>query len=130
MKKHLPIILAFLLTGFALLTLFLSSAVIFDLFGIRAREGNYVPFVVWANFACSITYLLAAYGLFTQKHWTAKLLLAAATLLALAFVGLQIHIGSGGLYEAKTVYALLFRIAVTLFFAGGAYWVVKQQKIN
>jgi len=31
---------AVLLVGFGLLTLFLSTSVIFDLFGIRAKEGN------------------------------------------------------------------------------------------
>jgi len=40
MKKILPYIIAVILTGFGLLTLFLSTSVIFDLFGIRAKEGN------------------------------------------------------------------------------------------
>jgi hypothetical protein len=31
-----------ILIGFGLLTLFLSSSVIFDLFGIRAKEGDYI----------------------------------------------------------------------------------------
>jgi hypothetical protein len=43
MKKTLPYIIAILLAAFGLLTLFLSSSVIFDLFGIRAKEGNFVP---------------------------------------------------------------------------------------
>lgn len=67
MKKYLHQLLALLLVGFALLTLFLSSSVIFDWFGIRAREGNYVHFVVWANFLCSLGYLAAAYGLFRRS---------------------------------------------------------------
>jgi hypothetical protein len=46
MKKTLLYTLPILLTGFGLLTLFLSTSVIFDLFGIRAKEGNYVLFVV------------------------------------------------------------------------------------
>jgi len=33
------------LAVFGLVTLFLSSSVIFDLFGVRAIEGNYVLFV-------------------------------------------------------------------------------------
>jgi predicted RND superfamily exporter protein len=68
MKKIIPYLLAAILTGFGLLTLFLSSSVIFDLFGIRAKEGNYVLFVVWANFISSILYLFAAYGLLKSKN--------------------------------------------------------------
>jgi hypothetical protein len=46
MKKIIPFSLATILAGFGLLTLFLSTSVIFNLFGIRAKEGNYVLNVV------------------------------------------------------------------------------------
>ena len=62
MKKAIPYFLATILGAFGLLTLLLSTSVIFDLFGVRAKEGNYVLFVVWANFISSILYLFAAYG--------------------------------------------------------------------
>ena len=62
MKKVLPYFLATILGAFGLLTLFLSTSVIFDLFGIRAKEGNYVLFVVWANFISSVLYLVAPTG--------------------------------------------------------------------
>ena len=42
MKKKLHYLIALLLATFGLLTMFLSASVIFDLFGIRAKEGNYV----------------------------------------------------------------------------------------
>lgn len=67
MKKLLPSLLAIFLIGFGLLTLFLSTSVIFDLFGIREKEGNYVLFVVWSNFISSILYLFAAYGFIKHK---------------------------------------------------------------
>jgi len=35
------------------ITLFLSASVLFDLFGMREKEGNYVQFVVLANFFAS-----------------------------------------------------------------------------
>jgi hypothetical protein len=123
MKKYLPTALATLLAAFALLTLFLSTSVIFDLFGIREKEGNYVPFVVWANFIASVLYLLAAYGWVKARKWTSSLLLATALLLAAAFIGLQFHIRAGGIYETKTVGALIFRTALTLGFAGLAHFI-------
>lgn len=124
----LPYILAILLAAFGLLTLFLSTSVIFDLFGIRAREGNYVLFVVWSNFISSILYLFASLGFIKGKKWTATLLGISALILIAAFIGLNIHISSGGIYETKTVGAMIFRISVTLVFAIIAYFSISKTK--
>lgn len=67
MKKYTSKLSAVILVAFGLLTLFLSTSVIFDLFGIRAKEGNYVLFIVWANLISSILYLFAAYGFIKHK---------------------------------------------------------------
>jgi hypothetical protein len=128
MKKTLPYIIATLLAAFGLLTLFLSSSVIFDLFGIRAKEGNYVLFVVWANFLSSILYLVAAYGFIKDKKWTLKPLGISAIVLLVAFIGLFIHIDSGGIYETKTIGAMVFRIILTLAFGTSAFFMIKKQK--
>jgi len=103
------------------LTLFLSSSVLFDWFGIRAKEGNYVPLVVWANFISSGLYLAAAYGLLKQKKWTVRPLLVSVFILIGALVGLYVHIEAGGLYETKTIEALVFRTGLTLVFTFLAY---------
>lgn len=129
MKKILPYILAAILTGFGLLTLFLSTSVIFDLFGVRAKEGNYVLFVVWSNFISSIIYLFAAYGFMTVKKWTAPLLGISIIILMAAFIGLLIHANSGGIYETKTIGAMVFRIIVTLVFAALAYFTITKKKL-
>ncbi len=129
MKKLIPYLLASVLAGFGLLTLFLSTSVIFDLFGIRAKEGNYVLFVVWSNFISSILYLFAAYGFIKSKKWTAKLLGISTIILIAAIVGLKIHASSGGIYETKTIDAMLFRIAVTFAFAIIAYFTITRKKL-
>jgi len=122
MKKALPFLVAAILVAFGLLTLFLSTSVIFDLFGVRAKEGNYVLFVVWANFISSILYLASAYGFIRTKSWTTKLLGVSASILTIAFIGLIFHINSGGIYETKTIGAMIFRISVTITFALIAYF--------
>lgn len=127
MKKNLPYILAIILTGFGLLTLFLSTSVIFDLFGIRAKEGNYVLFIVWSNFISSILYLIASYGFVTSKRWTAKLLGVSTIILITALIGLFYHINSGGIYETKTIGAMIFRISVTMVFAALAYFTITKR---
>ncbi|MDD2306155.1 MAG: hypothetical protein PHP53_15745 [Prolixibacteraceae bacterium] len=126
MKKALPYLFASVLAAFGLLTLFLSSSVIFDLFGVRAQEGNYVLFIVWANFLSSLFYLSAAYGFIESKKWTASLLGISALVLLLAFVGLFIHIKAGGMYETKTIGAMAFRTTVTLVFSGLAYFTITK----
>ena len=129
MKKLLLYLLAILLAGFGLLTLFLSTSVIFDLFGIRAKEGNYVLFVVWSNFISSILYLFAAYGFIKSKKWTTTLLGISTLILIAAFIGLKIHASSGGIYEEKTIDAMIFRISVTLVFTIIAYFTITKKKL-
>lgn len=129
MKKALPYLSAIILTGFGLLTLFLSTSVIFDLFDIRAKEGNYVLFVVWSNFISSILYLFAAYGFVTSKKWTIKLLGVSTLILIAALIGLIYYINSGGNYETKTIGAMIFRISLTLAFAIIAYFSITKKKL-
>jgi len=127
MKKALLYLFASILAAFGLLTLFLSSSVIFDLFGVRANEGNYVLFIVWANFLSSLFYLSAAYGFIESKKWTAPLLGISSVVLLLSFVGLFIHINTGGIYETKTIGAMAFRITVTLVFSALAYFMITKK---
>lgn len=122
MKKILSYFSATVLVAFGLLTLFLSTSVIFDLFGVRAKEGNYVLFIVWANFISSLLYLAAAYGFARAQEWTKTLLGISASILFIAFIGLIFHISAGGIYETKTIGAMIFRISVTLAFAAIAYF--------
>ncbi|TYC14123.1 hypothetical protein ES677_06165 [Bizionia gelidisalsuginis] len=129
-KNSINTISAIILALFALLTLFLSSAVIFDWFGIRAKEGNYVLFIVWANFICSILYLFAAYGFITKAKWTFSMLIAPLVILIVAFIVLQFYINSGGIYETKTVKALIFRILVTLTFSLVAFFNIKNSRLK
>ena len=129
MKNTITILLGTLLAAFGLLTLFLSGSVIFDLFGIRAKEGNYVLIIVWANFIVSFLYLSAAYGFFKQKKWTTKLLGLAVLVLVIGGIGLFFYINSGGIYEAKTPKAMVFRTGITLVFLFFSYFkLTKIQK--
>lgn len=126
-KTYVPVVI---LGGFALLTLFLSSSVIFDLFEIREKEGNYVPFIVWANFVSSVLYLFAVNSFVKQSKRSIYFLGTALLILIIAFIGLKIHVNSGGLYEEKTCKAMLFRICVTAIFTLIAYFTIWKKQIN
>ena len=99
MKKKMIITTAsaIILALFALLTLFLSSSIIFDWFGIRAKQDNYVLFIVWANFVASILHLIAAYGFIKRMKWNFWVLILAFAILVIAFIALQSHINNGGI---------------------------------
>lgn len=116
MKSIVLTITGFIVALFGVITLFMSTSVIFGLFQIREKEGNYVLFVVVANFLCAFLYLLAAYGFFTKKRWTTMVLNFSVGILVIAFIGLGIHIYTGGIYEQKTIYAMMFRTIVTICF--------------
>jgi hypothetical protein len=129
MKSVLKI-LSVILFLFAGVTLFMSGSIIFDAFGIREQEGNYVLFVVVANFICGFLYALAAYGLFGRKTWTTPLLFLATGILLVAFISLLWHIDGGGNYEERTIKAMIFRIVVTSVFAILSYGLItKNQKL-
>jgi len=130
MKKRptLRYLLATVLLLFGMLTLFLSTSVILDLFGIRAREGNYVPVVVWANFIVSILYMLAAAGLVAYKRWTLKVLFTAVLILVAACIAFGWHVISGGIHEQKTIGALTFRTLITLGLYIGAWRLFRMTK--
>lgn len=99
---------------FGLITIFAGGAVIFDLFGMREKQGNYVLFIVWTNFICGFLYLISAYGFYHLKKWTSGILFFAFIILIAAFIGLIIWITLGNIYETKTIVAMLFRLLITI----------------
>lgn len=127
MKTFILYLVAAVLTGFGLLTIFLSASVIFDLFDVRTKEGNYVLFVVWSNFICSFLYLISVYGLLAQKNWTYKALGLSTIILIIAFIGFLFYIRSGGIHENKTVGAMVFRIVLTFGFTLFAYFTINKK---
>jgi hypothetical protein len=116
MKKYIPFILGVLIAVFGLFTLYLSGSIIFDLFGMRVKQGDYVMPIIWANFVASLLYLTAAYGFFTKQKITCKALMIAMLVIVVGGIGLYFHIKSGGAYMPKTIKALSFRFIVTLVF--------------
>ena len=113
MKKAILLIFLIIFGG---VTLFMSSSVLFDWFGIREKEGHFIPFVVWANWICGMLYLIAALGISRNQSWAKLLLIISLVILILTYFGLFIQINNGVPYETKTIGAMTFRIAVTALF--------------
>lgn len=123
-------IAAWVLILFGLATIFAGGSVILDLFGMREKEGNYVLLVVWANVISGFLYLVASYGFFKREAWTAAVLSAATWILIAAFAGLLIHIQNGGIYENKTIVAMIFRTTLTIVLLIIARKMNKKMSIN
>jgi len=129
MKKIILIVSALVLLAFASLTFYLSSSLIFDLFGMRAKQGeNFVEFVAWANLVSSLLYFVSAYGLATQKRITTLILSTALVVLAITFVSFNFYVNSGGVHLEKTFGALIFRMGVTLLFIAISYAFIYRKK--
>ena len=107
---------------FGLVSLFMTGSIIFNLFGIRATEAHFIPFIVYTNFGCSLIYLLASYGFLIKNRMATISLFLVAAILIIAYIALIFYIYSGGVYETRTIKIMLFRVAVTLFFAGIAWY--------
>jgi hypothetical protein len=127
MKFNILKISGYFLAFFGLVSLFMTTSVIFDLFGIREKEGNYVLFVVISNFIASILYLSASYGMFKKLNWTAIPLFLSVFILITAYLFLQVLIENGGVYEEKTVKALIIRIVLSLIIAVIAYLKINKK---
>lgn len=96
-----------------LLTLFLSSSIIFDLFEIREMEGNYFGFVVWANFISAILYIITALDFILRKKWNWRYLGVSFVVLLIATISFWVYVANGGIHEVKTIKAIIFRLTFT-----------------
>ncbi len=125
--SYLTAALAVVAMVFGILTLYSGGSVLFVDGPARAAAGRYVPFVLWFNFLAGFAYILAGAGLFLWRQWAVYLsvFIFAATLIVFAAFGL--HVAFDGDYETRTVFAMIFRSAVWLVIALGA-WLVRKNK--
>lgn len=128
MRNTILIISAIILGAFALLTFYLSGSLIFDLFGMREKQGiDFVPFVAWVNLISSILYFASAFGLAFKQTWTTLVLSITLALLALTFVVYILYINTGGPHLEQTFGALIFRMGVTLIFTTISYALITRK---
>lgn len=129
MKKSIKIITVMFLLLFGGLTVFLTSSVLLDMFGIREKEGNFIPFIVWINLASGIGYIAGAGGLIKNSKWAYSLLLLNTLLLSVAIVALYFHIHAGGVYKMETVKGMVFRVVTTSLASCSTYYLINKKRI-
>lgn len=129
MKKQFEKIAGAFLIVFGLISIFMTISIIMNLFGMREKEGNYILFVVWANFACGILYVVSGLCFIYNKKITTFFLAVASIILIITFAELFYHINQGIAYEVKTIGALIFRTLITISFLMYSLKVFKSKKV-
>ena len=103
--------------GFGLLTIKEGGMTLSGDEAAVSAAGNYVPFVLWFNFAAGFAYVIAGAGLWMRQRWAVWLAVAIAAATALVFAAFGAHVFSGGLYEKRTVIAMSLRTLVWITIA-------------
>ena len=120
-------VLAVIAILFGLLTLKSGGAILFFDGVDRAAAGNYVPFVLWSNFILGFFYIIAGVGIWLQKRWATWLAIIISIVTLFVFVAFGFHIAGGGLFEDRTLKAMILRSIVWITLSVATYFrLIKQ----
>jgi hypothetical protein len=84
--------------------------------------GNYVPFVLWFNFVAGFAYVIAGVGIAQGRLWSKRLAILIAATTCLVFIFFGFHIAMGGVYENRTLMAMVLRSGFWLAVARLSYF--------
>jgi hypothetical protein len=105
---------------FGIVTIVVGGKTLFGGAEERAAAGNIVPFVLWFNFVAGFAYVIAGFGLFLWKRWAAQLSAVIAVATIAVFIALGVRIFLGGMFEVRTVGAMIIRSAIWIVIAVSA----------
>ena len=111
---------AFVAIVFGLMTLQSGGAVLFGPAEAQRAAGAVVPFVLWFNFLSGFIYVAAGIGLWRMTRWGFRVSAGLVLAIAAVFMLFGLHAAGGGAFEARTLYALILRLAVWVVIAAGA----------
>ena len=111
-KPVLRYILAAVALVFGAATIKAGGDVLFFNEQARSAAGNYVPFVLWANFIGGFLYVIAGLLIFLNSTQALRFSAFIAAMTVAVLVALLIHIAVGGAYEARTLAAMVFRSVI------------------
>ena len=114
-------IIAIVAVVFGLMTIVSGGSVLFFTNTFQKQVGNFVPIVVWFNFFIGFAYVIVGCSLWSRKSvavWGSFFIVCTSLFI---FVVLVAHILQGGLYEVRTVFAMIFRIVMWTLIALFSY---------
>ena len=95
---------------FGIITLIEGGSVLFSDGPARLAAGNFVPVVLWVNFASGFIYILAGLAILLGRRSGLILARALAGMLVMLFGYFLIHILMGGAWETRTLGAMILRL--------------------
>jgi len=110
-------VISLIAMGFGLLTIKEGGMTLSGNEAAVRAAGNYVPFVLWFNFLAGFAYVVAGAGLLLQQRWAVWLAVVIAASTAITFTAFGTHVLLGGLYEKRTVIAMILRTLVWVVIA-------------
>jgi hypothetical protein len=113
-------VISLIAMGFGLLTIKEGGMTLSGNEAAVRAAGNYVPFVLWFNFLAGFAYVVAGAGLLLQQRWAVWLAVVIAASTAITFTAFGTHLLLGGLYEKRTVIAMILRTLVWVVIATAA----------
>jgi hypothetical protein len=113
-------ILALVAAIFGIVTIIVGGKTLFGGAEERTAAGNIVPFVLWFNFVAGFAYVIAGVGLFLWRRWAAQLSAAIAAATIAVFIAFGAYIFLGGVFESRTVGAMIIRSTVWIIIAASA----------
>jgi hypothetical protein len=120
LRPRWAIAVALIAVAFGIVTIIVGGKTLFGGAEQRAAAGNIVPFVLWFNFVAGFAYVIAGFGLFLWKRWAAQLSAVIAVATIAVFIAFGTHIFLGGMFEVRTVGAMIIRSVVWVVIAASA----------
>lgn len=96
---------------FGLLSIYSGGQVLFGAATARADAGKIVPAIVWFNFLSGFVYVVSGAQMLRLRRSGALLAMGLAAALVLVAALFALHIATGGLFEMRTVLAMLLRLS-------------------
>jgi hypothetical protein len=96
---------------FGLLSIYSGGQVLFGAAAVRTEAGKIVPAIVWSNFLSGFVYVVSGVQLMRWRRSGALIAIGLAAALVLVAALFSFHVVAGGLFEIRTVMAMLLRLS-------------------
>ena len=112
---------SFLLLLLGVYNLFVAVSLLFYSPEFKKVEGNFIYSIIFINLLSAIIYLTGSFGFFKEKAWIISFLFFSSLILVVSFIGLLVHVLTGGSYDEKIILTITFRTFITCIFTGVAW---------
>lgn len=126
-RSRIQVVAAVVAVVFGLATIYSGASVLFGSEQAQRAAGHVVQFVLWFNFLTGFVYVTAGVGLWRARRWGFWLSAGLTLALAIVFALFMEHVDAGGLFEMRTLYALVFRFTVWCLITIVAYRVARRR---